>query len=60
MDAALHFPWRVSADPVGTCAVIEQSGLWLTDLETWRLHYAKTLAAWNERFPAHRAQAAGL
>ena len=40
--------------------VIEQQDFWLTDLENWRLHYAKTLAAWNERFQAHRAEAAVL
>jgi cyclopropane-fatty-acyl-phospholipid synthase len=31
---------------------IEQAGLWLTDLEVLRLHYAKTLRAWRERFLA--------
>ena len=30
--------------------VIEQSGLWLTDLEVLRLHYAETLRHWRERF----------
>jgi cyclopropane-fatty-acyl-phospholipid synthase len=39
---------------------IEQQGLWLTDLEIWRLHYAKTLAAWNERFQARRSEAAAI
>lgn len=33
---------------------IEHSGLLLTDLEVWRLHYARTLAAWHERFQAAR------
>jgi len=40
--------------------VIERQNFWLTDLENWRLHYAITLAAWNERFQAHRAEAAVL
>ena len=40
--------------------VIERQDFWLTDLENWRLHYATTLAAWNERFQAHRAEAAAL
>jgi cyclopropane-fatty-acyl-phospholipid synthase len=31
---------------------IEGAGLWLTDLEILRLHYAKTLRAWRERFVA--------
>ena len=32
---------------------IERSGLILTDVEILRLHYAKTLRAWRERFLAH-------
>jgi cyclopropane-fatty-acyl-phospholipid synthase len=32
--------------------VIERTGLWLTDLEILRLHYASTLRAWRERFMA--------
>lgn len=35
-------------------AAIEPNGLILTDLEIWRLHYAKTLAEWNRRFQANR------
>ncbi|TCP22454.1 cyclopropane-fatty-acyl-phospholipid synthase [Rhodovulum adriaticum] len=31
---------------------VERSGLWLTDLEVWRLHYARTLAEWLKRFEA--------
>jgi cyclopropane-fatty-acyl-phospholipid synthase len=34
---------------------LEPSGLRLTDLEIWRLHYALTLAEWNRRFQARRA-----
>lgn len=33
---------------------IENSGLDMADIEIWRLHYAYTLAAWNERFQAQR------
>ena len=33
---------------------IERSGLWLTDLEVLRLHYAETLKHWRERFMAQR------
>ncbi len=33
---------------------IERAGLVVTDLEVLRLHYAQTLAAWRERFLAHR------
>jgi cyclopropane-fatty-acyl-phospholipid synthase len=35
-------------------AAMEPSGLILTDLEVWRLHYARTLAEWNRRFQAER------
>lgn len=33
-------------------AAIERQGLVLDDLEVWRLHYAKTLRAWADRFEA--------
>jgi cyclopropane-fatty-acyl-phospholipid synthase len=36
------------------CPVIENSGLWLTDLEILRLHYAETLREWRRRFVAQR------
>ncbi|MBY5934159.1 cyclopropane-fatty-acyl-phospholipid synthase family protein [Tateyamaria omphalii] len=32
---------------------MERSGLWQTDIEVWRLHYAKTIRHWRERFEAH-------
>jgi len=35
---------------------VEQAGLWVTDVEILRLHYAETLRAWRERFLAHRAE----
>ncbi|MGC9419461.1 MAG: class I SAM-dependent methyltransferase [Rhodovulum sp.] len=31
---------------------VERRDMWLTDLEIWRLHYAKTLAEWRARFEA--------
>jgi cyclopropane-fatty-acyl-phospholipid synthase len=40
--------------------VMERQELWLTDLEVLRLHYAETLAAWNRRFQARRAEAAAI
>jgi len=40
--------------------VIEREGLWLTDLENWRLHYARTLSAWNDRFQARRVEASAI
>jgi cyclopropane-fatty-acyl-phospholipid synthase len=39
---------------------IEKRGFWLTDLESLRLHYAYTLAAWHERFQANRERIAAL
>lgn len=32
---------------------MERSGLWQTDIEIWRLHYAKTIRHWRERFDAN-------
>jgi cyclopropane-fatty-acyl-phospholipid synthase len=31
---------------------IERAGLWVTDVEILRLHYAQTLKVWRERFTA--------
>jgi cyclopropane-fatty-acyl-phospholipid synthase len=39
---------------------IERAGLWVTDIEILRLHYAETLKAWRERFLAARAEIAGV
>jgi len=33
--------------------IIEKAGLYITDLEVWRLHYAKTLQEWRRRTYAH-------
>ncbi len=39
---------------------IERAGLWITDMEILRLHYAETLREWRRRFEAHRAEIAEL
>ena len=39
---------------------IEKSGLYVTDIEILRLHYAKTLREWYQRFAAHRDRAKEL
>jgi cyclopropane-fatty-acyl-phospholipid synthase len=39
---------------------IERAGLVVTDIEVLRLHYARTLRLWRERFLARRAEAAAL
>jgi len=35
--------------------ILERRGLYLTDFENWRLHYATTLRHWSERLAARRA-----
>ncbi|SNR93509.1 MULTISPECIES: cyclopropane-fatty-acyl-phospholipid synthase family protein [unclassified Azospirillum] len=39
---------------------VERAGLWLTDMEILRLHYAQTLRHWRRRFMANRDKAAAL
>src|SRR5690606_32058543 len=35
-------------------AAVERLGLWVTDIEILRLHYAKTIREWRRRFEANR------
>ena len=39
---------------------IERAGLIVTDIEVWRLHYARTLEIWRTRFLARREEAKAL
>ncbi|KXV17927.1 SAM-dependent methyltransferase [Gluconobacter oxydans] len=48
------FPGGYSPALSETLAAIERSGLWMTDCEVLRLHYARTLAEWRKRFDANR------
>jgi cyclopropane-fatty-acyl-phospholipid synthase len=32
---------------------VEHEGLWTTDVEVWRMHYAETLRHWHDRFMAN-------
>ncbi len=41
-------------------AVVERCGLWVTDVEILRLHYAETLRHWRERFMARRDEVVRL
>jgi cyclopropane-fatty-acyl-phospholipid synthase len=41
-------------------AAVERAGLWVTDIEILRLHYAKTLRHWRRRFAANRDKAKAL
>jgi len=61
-------PWlRKYIFPGGYCPslseilkVTERLGLWVTDIEILRLHYAETLRHWRHRFLARRAEAEAL
>ena len=61
-------PWlRKYIFPGGYCpalsevlAAVEQSGLWVTDIEILRLHYAETLRHWFDRFQANRDRAKAI
>lgn len=50
------FPGGYSPALSETYAEIEKSGLWVTDMEILRLHYAETLLEWDRRFQAVRDQ----
>jgi cyclopropane-fatty-acyl-phospholipid synthase len=54
------FPGGYSPALSEVLPVVERQGLWVTDIEILRLHYAETLRAWHQRFSAHRAQIAAL
>ncbi|HYD32617.1 MAG TPA: cyclopropane-fatty-acyl-phospholipid synthase family protein [Azospirillaceae bacterium] len=54
------FPGGYSPALSEVLPAVETSGLWVTDLEILRLHYAETLKAWRERFAANRATVADL
>ena len=43
-----------------TIAAAERSGMWVTDVEVLRLHYAETLRHWSGRFAAERETARTL
>ena len=47
------FPGGYSPALSEVLAVVERSGLYVTDIEVWRLHYAATLKAWRDRFEAN-------
>jgi cyclopropane-fatty-acyl-phospholipid synthase len=54
------FPGGYSPALSETFAAIEKCGLWVTDCEILRLHYARTLRLWRERFAAGREKAKAL
>ena len=54
------FPGGYSPALSEVLPVVERQGLWVTDIEVLRLHYAQTLRAWRQRFAANRAKVAEL
>ena len=54
------FPGGYSPALSEVLPAVENSGLWITDLEVLRLHYAETLRAWRHRFQVNRDRIAEL
>ncbi|MEM0985252.1 MAG: cyclopropane-fatty-acyl-phospholipid synthase family protein [Pseudomonadota bacterium] len=54
------FPGGYSPALSETFAEIEKAGLWVTDCEILRLHYAHTLLEWDKRFQANRDKVAEM
>jgi cyclopropane-fatty-acyl-phospholipid synthase len=48
------FPGGYSPAISEVVPVVERTGLWITDIEVLRLHYAETLSHWRARFLANR------
>lgn len=48
------FPGGYSPALSEVIPAIEKAGLWITDIEILRLHYALTIAEWRRRFAANR------
>ena len=48
------FPGGYSPALSEVVPAVEKAGLWITDLEILRLHYARTIAHWRTRFAANR------
>jgi cyclopropane-fatty-acyl-phospholipid synthase len=51
------FPGGYTPSMSEVLAAVERAGLWVTDVEILRLHYAKTLRHWRRRFAANREKA---
>lgn len=54
------FPGGYSPALSEVLPAVERCGLWVTDIEILRLHYAETLRHWQMRFQANRAEIADL
>ncbi len=49
------FPGGYSPALSEVVPAVEKAGLWITDIEILRMHYAHTIAEWRRRFAAERA-----
>lgn len=54
------FPGGYSPALSETLAGIEKSGMWVTDIEILRLHYAETCLNWEKRFQKNRDMVASM
>ena len=54
------FPGGYSPALSEVMTAVERAGLWVTDIEILRLHYAYTVRQWRQRFLANRRVAAEL
>jgi cyclopropane-fatty-acyl-phospholipid synthase len=54
------FPGGYSPALSEVLPAVEDAGLWVTDVEILRLHYAETLAEWQRRFHARRDEIAAM
>ncbi len=54
------FPGGYSPALSEVLPAVEKSGLWVTDIEVLRLHYAQTIAHWRRRFAGNRDAVASL
>jgi len=54
------FPGGYSPAISEVVPVVERTGLWITDIEVLRLHYAETLKNWRARFLANRERVRAL
>ncbi len=54
------FPGGYSPALSEVVPVVERTGMWITDIEILRLHYAETLKRWRENFNRHRGEIARI
>ncbi|MGH6981691.1 MAG: class I SAM-dependent methyltransferase, partial [Stellaceae bacterium] len=54
------FPGGYSPSLSEVVPVVERVGMWITDIEILRLHYAETLKEWRARFAANRDRVKAL